>query len=305
MNAITKAGIGHNNPPLAETLAEETAALKQRAADLAAAAGRAKATDDDTAGKAVLLIKMMSEHRKDIEAARETAVRPHLEGQRTVNAHFAGLDSMLAETDAKKKVVGGPLVSVTGMVDAYRLKKEAEAAAERRWLEEEARKQRVAAEAADRARREAEDRSAREAAEAQRKIAEAEAFARQAGDREAAERLARERAEAEAARSKAREDSVRAELESRQASEQAEALVRQAAATTSGPIDSGFGVKASGRKSCRAEITDLTAALKHAVKVDKAAILAAVQQVYDRQVRAGVRELPGATVHESTTTVIR
>jgi flagellar biosynthesis GTPase FlhF len=305
--ALQSPTIGDNSAavPLAEILAEETAALEKRALDLAGAAGRAAVTDDETAGKATLLAKMINEHRTVINKTRIERKEPFLVGGRTVDQHFSSLDKLLADTDAKGKIIGGPLAHVVGLIDTYRREQEAKAAAERRRLEEEARKQREAAEAAERARREAEERAAREAEEAARKIAQAEAAARAAGNAEAAAKAAQARAEEETRQAAAREASMRAEIEARQRQEQAEALERQAQAVTAAPIDSGFGPKASGRKTYTAEITDLTVALRHARKVDEAAIRTAVQGIYDRQVRAGVRELPGATVHESSSTVIR
>jgi len=262
MNEMSPAPMGHNLPPLADLLVEETEALKDRAAELAAAVGRAHVSDDDTAGKAVMLAKMITTHRADIDKARVVRKEPFLEGGRTVDAHFKGIDGLLAQVDGKGKVIGGPLAALLKMLDDYRAKKEAEAAAERRRLQDEARKQQEAAEEAERARQEA----------------------LQAGNAQAA---------------------MDAEVKALQAQAATETLATQAAATQAQTIDSGVGAKAFGRKTYRAEITDLKAALKHAISVDKAAIEAAVQGVYDRQVRAGVRELPGAIVRETTTTSIR
>lgn len=310
MNAVTdneRATIGNNSSlaALPEILAEETQALMDRAKVLAESAGRAAVSDEETAGKATVLVKMMNEHRKAVEATRVEKVKPFLEAQRTVNSHFGEIDGVLAQTDSKGKIVGGPIHSVLGMIDGYRREQEAKAAAERRRLEEEARKQREAAEAAERARREAEAQAERERQEAARKIAAAEAEARRAGDAEAAAKAAQARAEEERRQAEARRASMAAEMESRQRQEEAEALQRQAEATRAAPIDSGYGAKASGRKVYTVEITDLTAALRHARKVDDASIRAAVQTIYDRQVKAGVRELPGATVHESSQTIVR
>lgn len=273
MNEMSPPPIGHNMPPLAEVLAEETSELAKRAADLAAAVGRAAVTDDDTAGKGALLVKMMTTHRGDIDKARVARKEPFLEGGRAVDAHFKSIESMLATLDGKGKVIGGPIFEMMGKLDAYRRAEEAKVAAERHRLEEEARALREQAEAAERARAEAEQRASK-----------AEAGEDAAKDREAA---------------------MAAEMESRQRQEQANALARQAEATKAAQIDSGMGVKAFARKTFRAEITDLPAALKHALKVDKAAIQTAVQGIYDRQVKAGVRELPGATVHTDTVTSVR
>lgn len=307
MNEISPvtAGIGHNLPPLADLLVEETAELKQRAQDLAAAVGRAAVTDDDTAGKGALLVKMITTHRKDIDAARVTAKEPHLANCRTVDIHFKDLDSILATTDSKGKVLCGPLADMMGKLDTYRREQERKAAEERRRLEEEARKQREAAEAAECARREAEAQAAREAAEAARKIAEAEAEARRAGDAEAAAIAAKARAEEEVRQAQARQEALAAELAAKKAQEQAEELARQAQATAAPVIDSGLGVKAYARTVRKAIITDWTAAGKHAWTLNADALKETIQKVYDAQIRAGVKALPGARIEETTETRIR
>lgn len=140
-----RAVIGGNQPPLADVLVEETATLRKRAVDLAEAVGRA-----DTAEKAVALAGIIKKHLEKIEAAREERKRPFLEGGRTVDAHFAVITGSLAEMDSKKKLIGGPLKKLLDMIDAERARKDAEAAAERRQLDDEARKARDAAEQASR-----------------------------------------------------------------------------------------------------------------------------------------------------------
>lgn len=298
-------GIGGNNPPLPDLLVEESAEIKRRAEDLAAAAGRAVVIDDDTAGKATLLVKMMRDHRKLIDDARVARKAPFLEAGRTVDNHFAALAGIVATLAGKNMVVGGPEARVAEMVDEYRRERDRKAAAERARLDMDARQERIKAEAAARAQRAAEEQARRDAEEATRKIRAAEAEAARAGDKAKAEEAARMRAEQEVRDAKAREDALKAEIAARAAQDAAEALERQAAATKAGPIDSGFGAKASGRTTWKATITDLNAALKHARKVDEARIKAAVQEVYDRQVKAGVRDLPGADVTAETTTVYR
>lgn len=268
------AGIGHNNPPLAEQLVDQTAELRQRAEDLAGSADRCAVTDEDTAGKAALLAKMIAEHRKKIEAERAATKEPYLKAGREVDQHFRALDHLLE----------GPAKTVVGQIDAYRRKMEAEAAAERRRLEEEARKAREEAAAAERSRQEEE--RARIAAEEE---------ARRAGDAEAA-------AKAEAAR---RQAEVDAEIARRQAAEREAELQRQAATLKAAPIDSGYGVKASSRKVWTSKITDLRKATAHAIKVHPTAVEEAVQKILDRQIKAGVREWPGAEIVEDSTTVIR
>src|SRR5258708_960507 len=143
----------HNQPPLDELLAEETTVLQRRAYDLIDAAGRAIVTDEETAGKAALLTKMMIDHGKKIDQAREERKRPFLEGGRAVDQHFHAIAEPLVGIDPKKKL-GGAAAKVAAMVDAFRREQERKADEERRRLEEAARKQRLAAEAAERARQE-------------------------------------------------------------------------------------------------------------------------------------------------------
>lgn len=278
-------GIGDNSgASLAEVLAEETAALVERARALADGASRAVVTDEETAGKATVLAKMIKDHIKAIEDARETAKAPHLEAGRTVDAHFAGITSTLVVFDAKKKVTGGPLYSVLGLIDSYRAEQERIAAAERKRLEEEAQKAREEAAAAERARQAAEQEAARQAEEA-----------RKAGDREAAAR-----AEAAAAQQK-----LAGEIAQREAAKRAAELDRKAAETRAAPIDTGLGVKASGRTTYQGQIVDFDKAIRWAIKLDRPAILAAVQAVVDRQVRAKNHTIPGVEVKPVTSTVIR
>ena len=278
-------GIGSNSgASLAEVLAETTAAMAQRAADLAAAAGRAAVTDDETAGKATVLAKMIRDHVGLVDEAREQAKRPYLEAGRTVDAHFGGIIGQLVTYDAKKKPAGGPLHAVLGMVDAWRAEQDRLAAVERKRLEDEARAAREAAAAAERAREEAERRAAAEAAKAAA-----------AGDREAAARAEADRAQR----------ALAAEVERRQAAEHAAELERQAAAARPATIDTGLGVKASARTTYQGTIVDFDKAIRWAVKLDRPAILAAVQSVVDRQVRAKNHAIPGVEVAAVTSTVIR
>lgn len=299
----------HNEPPLAELLPEETAELQARARQLVDSAGRAVVTDEEGAVKATLLAGMIKDHLSAIDEARETRKRPFLEAGRTVDAHFNGIAGQLASFDPKRRVIGGPLHTVLGLVDSYRRQKEAEAAAERRRLEEEARKQRAAAEAAAAAQREAEDRERRAREEADRRVREAEAAARSAVNAAEKEKAQRQAAEAEAARQgeerAAQQRQLDAEIERRAREEEAARLERQAAETVAAPINTGFGVKATRRTVWRVEIDDLKLALRHCLKVDEAALRACVQQVFDRQVKAGVRVLPGARVLEDSATTIR
>lgn len=306
---LDRHGIGGNNPPLDEVLVVETEAMLSRAKDLAAGVGRATVIDEETAGKATLLAGLIKKHLTLVEDTREERKRPFLESGRIVDAHFGNIALVLAEMDSKKKLIGGPLAVLMGKLDAYRREQDRKAEAERLRLQEEANKQRALAVAAENARLAAEAAAKRAQDEADRKVREAEEAARQAGNAAAAAEARRQREAAEALRAAedaaSRERNLQAEIDQEKAATAAAELDHQAAHTVAAPISSGYGPKAFGRKVWKAEITDLTAALKHCRKVDEATLLAAAQQIYDRQVRAGVRTLPGATVAETSTTQIR
>ena len=105
--------MGHNGgPPLVdgEILLAETDALRQRAASLGTAAERAYATDADTVGKCLDLVKMIGEHAKRIEDDRKARKEPFLSAGRTIDAFYKGVAEPL--DDAKK--------AVTAKIDAYR-----------------------------------------------------------------------------------------------------------------------------------------------------------------------------------------
>lgn len=161
---------------------------------------------------------------------------------------------------------------VVALLDTYRRKKEAEAAAERKKLEEEAAAQRKAAEEAEQA----------------RQAAEAKALA----------------SDSARASEKARREALEAETEAQRLAAAAAAKAAQAAATVAAPVASDFG-KAHRRTFWKVEITDLTVALRHARKVNEAALRDCVLDIYQRQVKAGARELPGASVVEDSLTVVR
>jgi hypothetical protein len=272
----------HNAPPertLAEALVEETATLKTRAEALLAGAARAiealrapltpdeplRITDRDTAERATLLAGMMIDHSKQIEAARLERGAPFLSAWRTVNRHFEQLRERLIGADPKRQ--GGEAGRLKGLVEDFYAEEERKAEAERRRLEAEAR------------------RAAEAAAQAERDRLAAEAAAREAalkGDVTAA-----------LAQSGAR---VEAEVRENQLAGDARRLSQQAAETRAVPINTGFGVAAHRTTRYKVEITNLGVALRYAKKVNEPAIRAAVQEIYDRQARAGVRVLPGANV---------
>lgn len=102
----------NGGPPLVdpETLAVETEALRDRADKLIAASGRAAATDAETVGKCIDLVKMITEHAKRVEEDRKARKEPFLSAERTIDAYYKGVSEPL---DAAKK-------AVTEKIDAYR-----------------------------------------------------------------------------------------------------------------------------------------------------------------------------------------
>jgi hypothetical protein len=272
--ALDTPGIGHNLPPLGEQLVLETIVLETHVAErVASAQERAVVATADDAEKATLLLAMMRELYDEIDAARTERKAPYLEAGRIIDAHYADLQFPLVGPSPKQRMAGA-YGELHARLDGYRKRQEAEAAAERARLEAEARRQREAAETAERARRAAE--------EAQHRATTADE----------AEKARREKAENELAARKAADSA--AQLEARAAAAEAPAV-----------IHSGYGPKASRRVVYRVEIIDLSLALRHCLKVDQHKIREAVQAVYDRQLRAGVRELPGAKIITDSTTQVR
>jgi hypothetical protein len=263
-----------NLPPLAELLPEETAALKTRVDELVLNATEAAVVaGPDDAERATLLLAMMRECYEGIDAARVERKAPFLEAGRTVDSFYADLAFPLVGPSPKQRLQGA-YGELHARLDAYRRRQEADAAAERRRLEDEARRQREAAETAERARRAAEEAQRRAAT-----VAEAE---------------------------KARREKVENELAARKAADSAAQFeARAAAAEAPQVIHSTYGPKAVRRTTWAVEITDLSLALRHALRVDQHRIRAAVQAVLDAQLRAGVREFPGCTVIEDSATVVR
>ena len=309
LNLNPRAVIGANMPPLLEQLTEETKLLVQRADDLIGGASRAVVTDRDSAERATLLAGMLRDHIKLIDKAREERKLPFLRDGRIVDAHFGAIESRLATYDPKGKVIGGPLHTVVSKVDRYRRDEEAKAASERARLEEAARVERAKAAAALRAQQEAEERERRAAEEAARKVREADEAVRRATDAATREKIQREAAEARAVQQReehaARQREMEAQLEQERSASRAAALERQADHTVAGPIDSGLGVKASARKVVIVTIDDLGKAARHCIKVAEPEMREVVQKIFDRLARAKVRNLPGATVTDDSTTTIR
>jgi hypothetical protein len=124
-----------NNPPsdveiLRDRLAEENLDLIERVDELAGGAERCAVTDDDTAGKAALLVKLINETTKTATDRQKEAKRPHAE---LADAAFGYFKPMLGNLANAK-------TSTLAKLDRYRQEQERKAAEERRRLEEEARK---------------------------------------------------------------------------------------------------------------------------------------------------------------------
>jgi hypothetical protein len=268
-------GIGHNLPPLGELLVEETQELRARIAEhVAAAQERAVVATEDDAEKATLQLAIMRELNTEADAARVARKAPYLEAGRQVDAHFADLVFPLVGPSPKQKMTGA-YGELHARLDAYRRRHEAAAAAERQKLLAEARAQRDIAQQAER------DRIA----------AEQEALA----------------AKNEREYQRSRAAKLEAELAARKAADEAARLdARAEAAEAPAVIHSGYGPKATRRTVYRVEITDLSLALRHALRVDhQHKIREAVQAVCDRQLRAGVKDLPGCKIIEDSITQVR
>ena len=136
--------------------------------------------------------------------------------------------------------------------------------------------------------------------DAYRRKKEAEA----AAERRRIEEEARKRQE-EADRLSAAAVTVEDEIRATQAQNAAQDVLRKAEETVAAPIRDGYGGAAGRRTVWTHQIDNFKTALAHAVKVDQATILAAVEDVIKRQIRAGVRVFPGTTIREDSTTVIR
>lgn len=294
------AGIGHNNPPLSEVLHDETAALRQRAADLAASAGRCAVTDQDTAERATTLAKMIKAHIRALDDARTERKQPFLDAGRTVDGFFGAISQPLKAAES----------SVVAQIDAYRREVERKAAEERRRQEEEARRLREQAEAAERARRQAELKAEQEAAEAARKVREAEETARRAGDLAAqaeARRQAEEQARADAER---REAALRAEIEARRLQDEADAAATAAATVAVAPIVSEYGAKAGGRKVKVYAVTDAQKLGLWLLRNNPDALTEALLNLAEpiakgMKLPSGSTAIPGLEITEEIKTVIR
>jgi hypothetical protein len=124
---------GHNRPIPSEDARREFADLlaqrdgfEQRLTDLVSSATRAKAVDQESAGRCGELVKQIGAAAKVIEEARETVKQPYLEAGRSV--------------DAAAKAKSGPLLdaktSVTNMLNVFVREEEQKRQAEQRRADE-------------------------------------------------------------------------------------------------------------------------------------------------------------------------
>jgi hypothetical protein len=124
---------GHNRPIPSEDARREFADLlaqrdgfEQRLTDLVSSATRAKAVDQESAGRCGELVKQIGAVAKVIEEARETVKQPYLEAGRSV--------------DAAAKAKSGPLLdaktSVTNMLNTFVREEEQKRQAEQRRADE-------------------------------------------------------------------------------------------------------------------------------------------------------------------------
>lgn len=168
----------HNQPPLAERIAEAVEPLLEKRAELLALAESSLIVDDVSAAKVLDLIKILAAFEKAVDGKRDEMMRPYLEMVREVNAAFNGLATPVTQARLGADGRGGLVL----MQKRYDAKREADAQAERDRL------------AAEQRQREAEAEAARRAAE-ERKLAGTGSVADELAvmqAQEAADRLARQ-----------------------------------------------------------------------------------------------------------------
>lgn len=125
-----RAVIGGNQPPLAEQLDEEITPLREQADHLVEVAKTAVIIDDTSAAKVIDLCGLMQGLETNLDAARKRRGEPFYEQWKAVNTAYA------PHIETLKAV---RLQTLQPMLNAYRAKREAEAAAARRQAEAEQR----------------------------------------------------------------------------------------------------------------------------------------------------------------------
>lgn len=266
-----RAMIGGNKPPVEdearaafrEALLADRPDFEQKVEDIIAGADRANVVDDDSYARGGSYIKLVRAALDHVDVAHKTAKAPYLTGGRVVDAEKNDLAAKLMTARNK----------VQGQLNEYAAKKAAEQEAERQRIAAE---QRAAAEAAMRAERE---RLAAEAA-----AARAAREATSAAEREAAEQAAEV---------------------ARQAAENAMAAAALAPAPVAKaePIRSDDGATVSTKTVWNSAVEDYAKAFK-AVKTDPK-VKEAIEAAVARQVRAGSREIPGCRIWPTQQAVAR
>lgn len=149
MNDGSIPGIGHNQPPLEERLAEEVAPFAARQAAMLAVVKEAVIVDDESAGKTNDLLIQIKSLEQEIQRACGVALDPYLNACRLIHQHY---DPLIRGLNA---AYGDRVTGLRGMLTQYVRKREAAAeaerarlAAEQRQREEEAAEASRAAEAA-------------------------------------------------------------------------------------------------------------------------------------------------------------
>ena len=179
-------GIGGNNPPLAESLADETAADRARMLELVAGANAAVIKSPADQARVTTLAGLIGTHYTEVEAKRVLRKAPFDEGAKAVQAAYK--QAILDPLDAAK-------TRLRTLNDDYEREQERLRNAERRRLAEE------------------EERQRREAEDAARKAVEAVTQGRSGLAAELAAIEARDRADAAArAREAVRAAPVRTDM---------------------------------------------------------------------------------------------
>jgi len=142
--ANPRAVMGDNRPPIEEQgladfndAIDKHAGLRQRINDLLGSSERAKATNDEEAGRCAELIRQMAAVEGVVESERKAVKEPYLNAGRKID-------------DAAKTFIGKvstAKANVRSMTETYMRDKAAKEAAELRRLEEKQRREREALEA--------------------------------------------------------------------------------------------------------------------------------------------------------------
>lgn len=287
------AGIGHNNPPIAEVVAELFAPHAERVRPWVEAAGRVPdIADPETADKAVSLAARLAKEVKDIDKVRADAKQPYLEASRAIDGYAK---TIITDVDAARGAVTAKLNAWQSELGRReRIERERREAEERAWREEAARIEREAREAEERARREAEEARLREIE----------------ADPEHQRQAAAKRAELERQAREAEQRRVDAELAAQRAADEAEARRRQEAAAKPTQLRSEYGAVASQRTITEYEVADAAKLGLWLMKNNPEALSDALLKIAGpmakaAKVKPGEDRIPGLRAVARTTTVVK